>query len=123
MPGRRPEVAIPCVMPRSRSSCSISFAPGSGRRSSGGSELAEQPVVDALQLLRLLVAQLVADLAADGAREQAAAHPDLAVDAPAVDGHPALLQGLLPREDVGVDGVDERAVEVEDECRHVAVAG
>ena len=81
-------------------------------------QLAEQAVVDLLQLGRLLVAELVADLAADRAREQPAAHPDLAVDAPAVDRHPGLVQGLLPGEDVGVDGVDEGAVEVEDQRRH-----
>ena len=76
--------------------------------------------MDVLQLARLLVGEVVADLAADRAREQPAAHPDLAVDAPAVDRQTVLLEGLLPREDVRVDGVHEGSVEVEDQSRHQA---
>ena len=205
MPGRLPEVAIPCVMPRSRSSCRISCAPGRQQVPDGvadhvavlgldaeslraldeqvglglgardvpalddhhvggdlegveagvdpgaaagggdavrdpalaqldedllrarqraplvrGQQLAEQAVVDVLQLARLLVGEVVPDLAADRAREQAAAHPDLAVDAPAVDRQAVLMEGLLPGEDVGIDGVDEGSVEVEDQRRHQA---
>ena len=86
----------------------------------GRQQLAEQAVVDVLQLARLLVGEVVADLAADRAREQPAAHPDLAVDAPAVDCQTVFLEGLLPCEDVRVDGVHEGSVEVEDQCRHQA---
>jgi hypothetical protein len=81
-------------------------------------QLAEQAIVQVLDRARLLVGEVVPELAADGAGEEAAAHPDLAVDAPAVDRHSALLERLLPGEDVRVDRVDERAVEVEDQCRH-----
>ena len=59
-------------------------------------------------------------LTPDRAREEPAAHPDPAVDAPAVDGHVAFLERLLPREHVRVDGVHEGPVEVEDQRRHRA---
>ena len=72
----------------------------------------------ALDLLGLLGRERPPDLARDGAGEQAAAHPDPPVDAPAVDRHPRLVERALPREDVRVDRVDERAVEVEDERGH-----
>jgi hypothetical protein len=72
-----------------------------------------------LEPLDLVVAELPPDLAGDGAREQPAAHADPPVDAPALERHPRLVEGLLPREDVRVDAVDERAVEVEDERAHL----
>jgi hypothetical protein len=37
---------------------------------------------------------------------------------PTVDRHPDLGEGALPREDVCVDGVDERPVEIEDQRSH-----
>src|SRR3979409_1990716 len=40
------------------------------------------------------------------------------MDLPAVDREPGLVEGLLPGDHVGIDGIDERAVEVEDECAH-----
>ena len=46
------------------------------------------------------------------------AHPDPAVHAPAVDRHARLRQRLLPGEDVRVHGVDQRPVEIEDQCAH-----
>ena len=88
------------------------------QRPAVGQQLAEQLAVEVLDLLGLGVRQLAADLARDRAREQAAAHPDPAVDAPPVDRHVEPGERPLPREDVRVDGVDERAVEVEDQRRH-----
>jgi hypothetical protein len=85
----------------------------------GRQQLAEQLVVALLNAARLLFGQLVPQFSADGAREQPAAHADPAVDPPAVDRHVALLQRLLPREHVRVHGVHQRAVEVEDERRHL----
>jgi hypothetical protein len=84
-----------------------------------GQELTEQLAVPALQRLRLLQRELTPDLAGCGPREQAAAHPHTAVDAPAVDRQPFLRERALPREDMRVNGVDEGSVEVEDERRHV----
>ena len=80
-----------------------------------GKQLAEELAVAALQRLGLGRREVAPDLARRSAREQAAAHPDAAVNAPAVDRHPLLGERPLPREDVGVHRVDERAVEVEDQ--------
>src|SRR5207302_639151 len=77
--------------------------------------LAEDAAVAKLDRLGLCRRELAPHLARDRAREEAAAHPDPAVDAPAVDRHPFLRKRALPREHVRVDGVDQRAVEVEDE--------
>jgi hypothetical protein len=68
-----------------------------------------------LDLLDLGVAQRTTQLACDSTREQAAAHADAPMDAPAFDRQARLGQRPLPGEDVRVDGVDQRAVEVEDE--------
>ena len=46
---------------------------------------------------------------------QAAAHADPAVDAPDRDRNPGMIKGLLPGEDMLVNAVDERAVQVEHE--------
>ena len=60
---------------------------------------------------------------ATAAREQAAAHPDPPVDPPAVDRHPLLGERALPGEDVRVDRVDQRPVEIEDQGpRHASGA-
>jgi hypothetical protein len=45
--------------------------------------------------------------------EQATAHTDPAVDAPDRDLNPGVIEGLLPGEDMLVDAVDERAIQVE----------
>jgi hypothetical protein len=47
---------------------------------------------------------------------ETAAHPDPAVNPPAVDRQAELGERALPGEDVHIDRVDEGAVEVEDEC-------
>jgi hypothetical protein len=47
--------------------------------------------------------------------EQAAAHADLAMDAPYGQFDSLLIECLLPGEDVLIDAVDQRAVEVEQE--------
>src|SRR5216684_266594 len=93
---------------------------GAGQRPALGQELPEQLAVPALQRLRLIRREIVADLARHRAGEQAAAHAHAPVDPPAVDGHARLVERLLPGEDVGVDGVDQGAVEVEDERPHRA---
>ena len=86
---------------------------GAGQRPPLRQQLAEQDAVTLLDRLCLLVGQWTAGLAGDGSREQAAAHPDAPVDAPALDREADLGQGALPGEHVGVDGVDERPVEIE----------
>ena len=93
---------------------------GAGQRPPLGQQLAEQLAVAALERSACSSARASAQLAGDRAREQPAAHADAAVDAPAVDRHAGLGERPLPGEDVGVDGVDERAVEVEDQRSHVS---
>src|SRR5215204_5736191 len=72
-----------------------------------------------LNRLCLVGSQGPAELASDRAREQAAAHADAAMDLPALDRHFHLSERSLPGKDVRVDGVNERAVEVEDERAHL----
>ena len=48
--------------------------------------------------------------------EQAAAHADLAMDAPNGQFEALLAQCDMPGADVIVDAVDQRAVEIEEEC-------
>jgi hypothetical protein len=85
-----------------------------------GEDLAEDLAVPALERLGLVVAELPADLAGDRPGEEPAAHPDTAVDPPAVDRRPEIEERPLPREDVRVDGVDQRPIEIEDQCAHAA---
>ncbi len=81
-------------------------------------ELPKQFSVSLLQSLRLGRRDFPPQLTRHRAGEQASAHPDTPVNAPAVDREPHLRQGSLPGEHVRVDRVDERSVEIEDECRH-----
>src|SRR5262249_44223625 len=91
---------------------------GAGKRAAVREESAEVGAVPLLDRLLLLRRQRPADLTRDRAGEEAAAHADPPVDPPAVDRHPDLVERQLPGKDVRVDGVDERAVEVEDERGH-----
>src|SRR5437667_9403511 len=94
-----------------------------GERSPLRKQLAVQLAVTPLDLLDLLVVQRTAQLAGHGASEEAAAHPDAPMDAPTLDRQAGLGQGPLPGEDVGVDRVDQRAVQVEDQrSRHPGTA-
>ena len=70
-----------------------------------------------LDRLRLLIGQRAPDLPCRASGEKAAAHPDAEMDPPAVDRQAPLGDRALPGEDVCVDRVDERAVEIEDEPR------
>jgi hypothetical protein len=63
-------------------------------------------------LLRL---QLAAGLAEQGVDEQAAAHPDAAVDAPHRELDADALERFAPGEHVLVHAVDQRAIEVKKE--------
>ena len=71
--------------------------------------------VQAPELAGLLVGHLATGLPQEGVREQAAAHPDLAVDPPDGQVDPGAVQGETPCQHVLVDAVDEGAVEVEQE--------
>ncbi len=55
--------------------------------------------------------------------EKAAAHADLAMDAPDRDVHAFLVQRLLPRQYMLVDAVHQRAVEIEKKGRVAAWHG
>ena len=88
---------------------------GARQRPSIGQELAEQCAVALLDHLGLVIAHRTSGLARDRAGEQAAAHPDPAVDAPAIDRQARLREGSLPREDMRIHRIDQRAVEVEDQ--------
>ena len=112
--GRRPEVAMPWTMPaRAAGRRAARPRPAAARRS--GSSSRKIRAVARLDRLRLLSRELPPHLARDRAREQPAAHPDPAVDPPAVDRHPLLRERPLPREHMRVDRVDERSVEIEDQ--------
>lgn len=91
---------------------------GARQRPAARQQRPEDLAVAVLQEPRLLRGELVPHLARHGAGEEPPAHADPAVDPPPVDGHAGLFQGELPGEDVGVHGVDQRSVEVEDEGAH-----
>jgi hypothetical protein len=69
--------------------------------------------VEPLQLGYTLWRELGAGLSEECVDEEAAAHPDVPVDLPDGQLHAAALQRLAPGEDVLVDAVHERAVQVE----------
>jgi hypothetical protein len=93
---------------------------GAGERPPHRQDLAEDLAVAALESLCLSLGQVAPDLARDRAGEQPTAHPDPSMDPPAVDRMAAFEQRPLPGEDMGVDGVDEGAIEVEDQGAHLA---
>ena len=70
--------------------------------------------VPVAQALDGALVDLTAKLAEQLVGEQAAAHPDLAVDPPDRELEPVLAQRQVPGADVLVDAVDEGAVEVEE---------
>ena len=90
---------------------------GAGQRP----DLAHQPAVrlgvEALDAGDLLGGDRGAGLTQEGVDEQAAAHPDPAVDAPDGEVDPGLLQRLAPRQDMLVDADDERSIEIKDHGR------
>src|SRR3954465_15147027 len=88
---------------------------GAGKGSPFGQHLAVELAVADLNRVCFLVGEWSSDLACRGAREETPAHPYPAVDPPTVDRQPNLRERSLPCEHVRVDGVDERAVEVEDQ--------
>ena len=88
---------------------------GAGQRTPLGQQLLEDRAVPRLEFLDLVGRELATHLPGNRPCEEPAAHPDPAVDAPTVDRHPLLRQRPLPREHVGVHGVDESPVEVEDQ--------
>ena len=93
---------------------------GAGERPPIGQDLAEDLAVTALERFGLGVGQVPPDLARDRAGEQAATHPDPTVDPPAIDRMAGLRQRPLPGEHMGVDGVHEGPIEIEDEGAHLA---
>src|SRR5439155_15389661 len=88
------------------------------KRPALGQQLAEKLAMPGLDPAGVVVAQRLSDLAGDGTSEETAAHADTAMDLPAVDRKPGLRERPLPREDVRVDGVNERSIEIENECAH-----
>src|SRR5438309_9473705 len=66
-------------------------------------------------------AELATCLAHERAQEQAAAHSDAAVDAPDGERNARRLERFLPRDDVLVDAVEQRPVQVEKHRRAVRV--
>src|SRR5688572_14981822 len=95
--------------------------PSAGERPTLGQQLAKQRAVTPLDRLCFGVRKSSTRLAGNGPREQAAAHPDASVDAPAIDWQPGLGKRALPGKYMGIDGVDQRSVEVEDQRLHSAV--
>ena len=92
-----------------------------GQRASLRQQLAVQLTVAGLDLLDLVVAQWPADLARHGPGEQPPAHANAPMDPPTFQRQPGFRQGPLPGEDMRIDGIDQRAIQVEDQCScHVA---
>ena len=111
--GRRPEVRNP-----ERHAARLQVRQQldrAGQRPPLGQQLAVQLAVARLDLLDLVVTQRPADFARDRPREQPAAHANAPMDPPALQRQPGLGQRPLPGEDVRIDGVDQRAIEVEDQ--------
>jgi hypothetical protein len=88
------------------------------QRASFRQDLEEDLRMPALEDLELLAGQRPADLARHHACEQSSTHPDPAVDAPGVDHESRFRERTLPREDMRVDGVDERPIQIEDQRPH-----
>jgi hypothetical protein len=65
-----------------------------------------------LQRFSLGRRNLAPQFASNGPSEDAATHPDAAMNAPTIDSHACLSQSALPREDVCVDGIDECSVKI-----------
>ena len=90
-----------------------------GERPAVGHELRKDLAMAVLQTFRFRHAEIAAQLATRGAREEAAAHPHAAVDAPAVDRQAGLPERALPGKDVRVNRVDQGAVKIKDQCFQV----
>ena len=88
-----------------------------GQRSNRSGLLLKGERVSLAQPLDQCSVDLEARLAQKLMREEAAAHPDLAVDAPHGQLDAFRVERALPGEDVLIDAVDERAVEIEQEAR------
>src|SRR4051812_47012139 len=86
-----------------------------GQRGWSWQELPIGVPVAPLEPLGLLASKLASEFPGHGAREQAAAHADAAVDAPPVDLHLGFAERPLPGEDMSINGVHERSVEIKDE--------
>ena len=89
-----------------------------GQRTAFGQELPEQFAVALEQRFLFRGSDLAPELAGGRARGEAAAHADAPMDAPSVDGKADFRERALPGEHVRVNRVDQRAVEVEDQCLH-----
>ncbi len=85
-------------------------------------DLLEEFAVPAVNGLYLLRRQLATGLALGEADNETPARPDVAVEPVTGHAHTHLAEGALPGEHVGVDGIDERAVQVEDSAACITVA-
>jgi hypothetical protein len=78
--------------------------------------------VEVEQFLAFSAGDGAAGFAEDGIDHQAAAHAHAAMDAPDIDFEIDGAQGFAPGEDVGINAVDKRAVEIEKKCALAAFA-
>jgi len=83
-----------------------------------GQEIAKEGAVARLNAFGLIVAQRPSGLASDGPGKKSAAHSDAPVNFPTFNAKPGFGQRALPGEDVRVDGIHQRSVEIEDESTH-----
>ena len=88
------------------------------KRSALRQKVAKVLAVTALQSLGLLGGEIATKLAGDRPGEESAAHPDAAVDLPAIDRQVGFRECPLPRKDVGVNGVDKSAIQIENQRGH-----
>ena len=74
----------------------------------------KQLFVSMLQRLSLGRRNLATKFPSHRSSEKAATHTDATMNAPTIDSHTCLCQGALPRKDMGVDGIYQSPVEIED---------
>src|SRR5262249_32528007 len=93
---------------------------GAGQWPGAWHKLAEDFSVPPVDGLRLARRQWATGLALGVADDERPARPDVAVQPVTVHGHPRLAECALPGEHVGVNGIYERAIQVEEQRVHGA---
>jgi hypothetical protein len=90
----------------------------SRQRPPKGQELLKDFSMTPLKRQYFCCAEVSAQFACDCPGEKAAAHTNPSMDEPAWNGHARFRECLLPSKNVGVDRIDERPVQIKDECAH-----
>ena len=111
----RPLVAMACGTPASREG--FQQFPRAGERSNLGCETLIRLSMNGLQSLGVFRCELPSGFPQERVHEEAAAHADPAVNAPNRKFHSCVRQRFAPCENVLVNTIDQRPVQVEEERR------